>query len=224
LSSRPRFEVKACDQSSFGGGVLPFAQTPTASTNVLLMNDVPPGTGSWQRLGQTIRMKSLAIVFQIVPTGNTINATQPSDFLRVLIVYDRQSNNGTTSWANMVAAIQPATASTFNTISGPMDPISIAERERFLVLADWRIPTPPVATGGGNDASADEFQMASKGFTFKKFIPLRGLECRYVNSASWAGNITDINTGAIHMWCASWNAPNLAAWGMRYSMRLRYTD
>lgn len=97
---------------------------PTAvQTGMTELNDIPPGTGFYQRIGSRIVMKSIAVKMHFLPADNT-----PVTVIRVMLVYDRQVNKAFAGIGDLLATNDGA--ATFS--SG----INMQNKNRFLILRD----------------------------------------------------------------------------------------
>jgi len=106
----------------------------TTSTAGLILNGIPQGVGDNSRVGQRVRMFNFTVRGEInfLPTATAI--TQP-DSLRLLIVYDRQTNGVAPPYSNVIANITTGT-------SLNLDPPNWYERGRYKILRDWVINVP----------------------------------------------------------------------------------
>lgn len=173
----------------------------TAPLNTNPLNAMAAGTDYNLRLSRRICNKSLTITYCIAATASATN-TQPdkSDFARMLIVYDLQSNGAT-----------PAVADVLQSTSIPFDSVlednNLNNRARFLTLYD---KFHPISTG-----CAPVYRRA--------YIKLGGLESTF--NAATAG-VGSMNTGAI--WCFVFSARTTFAQNagpiLQFHSRLRFTD
>jgi len=133
-----------------------FDQLPFSSAlNLVYFNFIQEGSGFWNRIGRKICMKSLYLT-GFIARNNTNGAVLPEDYNRIIVFYDRQANGANVTLANLLLTTDQAGATTTTPFSG----INMNNRERFLILMDRRIYTPPVGIGG---VSAGNLNLASDG-------------------------------------------------------------
>jgi len=137
--------------------------------NVALFNGLVPGTSGTTRIGRKIRMVSISYRFQGgYATSSTSTGSSP---LRMLIIYDKQTNGATPAAGSVL---------TLDVIESPM---SLGNSQRFIVIADEIIDSyTPSATGS---------QQAFYRKGFKKL----NLVTEF--NAGTAGTVSDINTGGV---------------------------
>jgi len=170
-----------------------------AISDYIPLNTCQQGPALGQRNGQKIRMKSLQlnISFVIDPSG-LVGATT-GYFFRWMLLYDKQANGALPSNAQLF----------YNTTAGETyeSPLNIAGSKRYTILADRTVGVN--VAGGSTNASTQH--------SVRRKFNLRNKTVTY-NSGN-AGNITDINTGALHlvMMC---DAFIIATW----HTELRYED
>lgn len=155
-------EQKNIDTTSTGQ----FTFGTSTSAAPILLNGIVNGTTAETRLGRRFTMKSLYARFAIhLPTAST--GASP---LRVLIVYDRQTNAATPAVTDILTA---------NAITAPMN---LGNARRFETLLDERIS----CLGAAGPASAE----------FVRYVRMNHqVECNDVDG----GTVGDIQTGAVWM-------------------------
>lgn len=168
---------------------LPAAGSATATLK--LLNGVAQGTTAITRLGRKIVMKSLYIngVVYVAPTST--GATP----VRVLVVYDKQSN-GTAPVATDVVQEDAITS-----------PMNLGNSSRFEVICDHWIPC--VGTAG---PQAQPFRIYKK------------LNHKVEFNAGSAGTIADIQTGSVYVLVWTTNAIGTAALLTFNDTRIRFVD
>lgn len=187
---------------------------------------VYPITGATEttRIGRKIMMKSLHFTGYVTQTQQA-NAV-PNEFLRCLIVYDRQPNAALPALADVIQSTDNAAA----TASTARDMLNMSNAERFKVLRDWRISIGgPDNTLGLTEPSRQVLQVNPPGtkdgpfgMVIEAFIKLNGLEMHFNNGN--AGTIADITTGSIFLITLGLQANNLTPYSLTYTCRLRYWD
>lgn len=229
--------------------------------------------GPNHRLEDVIKLKSLYITGAIRPLvaghgsenyqelgfiSTGLSEVWPSQYLRLLVVYDRQPVGVTTvsGGGNPPPILQELLLSQNNTdgtMSSALDQSNMYNMERFLILADKRIRTPPVAWAGypGEGSylvgqTVNEFISCDpEDFNIKMYLKLKDLPTvfRSVNygadGAAPGGTYAGwqaIETGALWMCLVAADltsvgvangsvttAEGLSQWGFQGSVRLRFS-
>lgn len=154
---------------------------------VLLLNGTVPGTNEFNRIGRKITMKAIRLRFGLFPAAP---AAGQNEALRILLVYDRQSNGAAPAWADVIQS-QDAAGTTSSTA---WDHRNESNRDRFVVLRDWHFKATGAAGIFANSLDGTEF---TKDSTYDVYVRLKGLETHY--NTGTAGTIADITTGALFM-------------------------
>lgn len=123
----PRPEIKFIDTVN-GTTATPIA-IPNTGTSQVVLNSMIEGTTNGTRIGSQVAVKSVYYQFIL-----NLGATVVPVVVRHILLWDRQPN-----------AIAPSYASIFNigTGSAVTSPLNLQNRNRFVVLADERIPLSP---------------------------------------------------------------------------------
>jgi len=161
--------------------------TPAAANTI---NLIAQGAGDGQRVGRKIMMKS----FQMRWTWGLAATTTGGSPLRVLVIFDRQSNGALPATLDVLEQ---------DDINSPME---LGHNERFVVISSFY--TEPISV-------QNNFSVA--GEVYKKI----NLEATY-NGA--AGTIAQVITGAVFIMIAQTGAAGTVVPTFRYYARIRYTD
>lgn len=191
----------------------------TSSTNnntfIEVMNLVPPGTGSWNRIGKRIQPSSLRIrgniEFVEFPATTTANLEGVS--LRMLVVYDKQpSGNAIPSFDDIFGyTTQDGTEA-----SAPYASLKYDNVDRFRVLRDTIKDFNLTAV---LDAGTDN--IVTQRCYFDEFVKLPNTPSIY-SGQSATQTISDISTGAIYF--IARRLSNDGKINIDAIARLRYTD
>lgn len=177
------------------------------SGTIRLLNGLFLGTSATTRIGQKIMIKSMQIKFQITgpDAGNT--PTLNSIWLRLMVVYDDQTNGATPALSDI---IEDASSSTV-----VLSPISMANSQRFRILYNKVcVVQSQLATSVEVPTFSDLWDE-----TYQKL----NLETHYSNSN--AGDVTDIRKGGLFLVMVAFtNATSANQPGVTYYSRIRYTD
>lgn len=165
--------------------------TGAFSTGVLL-NGVATGTTAITRIGRKITIKSLLIRWSIRLSSGTTGGSP----VRILVVYDRQSN-----------ASAPAITDVLLLDEFHM-PNNLSNRDRFITIFDHI--TDPISVQG---------EYARSGVLYKS------LNLEQMFNAGSAGTVGDISSGAIYVFVAAVpSAIGVANIAVNMQSRIRFTD
>jgi len=195
----------------------PIVTTTGTNANIMLLNGIAPGNGSYNRIGRKVSLKSLrlkgAVEFSSIPSATGVEV---GNFVRMVVVWDRQPGGVIPTWDTVFGyTLQDATeASTI------MAPLRYDNMSRFTVIKDKIIdysvqPSSPVSTAA-----------ITEQVDFDEYINLGGKVTTY-SGQSAPTTIADIATGALYvMWRAySNNVGQASAAVSAISVaRLRYLD
>jgi hypothetical protein len=210
-SRRSTAELKTVDTTvGHGAGVTLACNTTGLLTAINLIQN---GSQFYQRVGRRIEMRSLHLNGVLTQTGNP---TTTNDYVRVMVVYDRQPNAATPGINSVLQSYDQVGTQTFSSLSG----INPDERERWLVLADHRLVLPQVNTTTSTDGSVEG---TSSTFNINRFIKLKNLKTHYTGDTNPAV-IGDISTGALYVLTIGSYAAGTEGWQLQACWRLRYTD
>jgi len=200
-------EVKTVD--------VPKGQVPLNTTaNFVCLNAIEEGSSFYNRVGRKVMMRSLQINGVINQTGNNGGGYE---YLRGMIVYDRQPNGAFPAIADLLQDVDLTGAATTNSFSG----INMNNRDRFKVLADMRWSIPNDSNSSEVDLVAGILDYTKNEVNVNRFIPLFNLEAHYKASN---GNQTDLSTGNLFLVTFGSNASGSDAYQLAFHARLRYHD
>lgn len=196
---------------------------------VLYLNALEVGSTFCNRIGRRVQWRSVRVTCNI----ETIAAarTAPSDYGRMMLIYDRQPNGALPAMATILQATDQTTTNVTDAISG----LNMNQRDRFAVLMDIRMALPTVtATAAAGVPTAmfpSDFPAihSSKGcyqsFAIDEFRKTRNLVSHY-QADSAPGVIGDISTGAFYL--VTLTQKNAAAaegfFVPNYSVRMKFHD
>lgn len=185
-------ELKTIDSGSVGP-----TNFSTAGA-VLLLNGVAQGDDYTNRIGRKITMKSILMRFSVF--SQATDNLQTGDILRVMIVYDNQSNG-----------VAPTVANILQTASWD-SPQNLDNRDRFLVLAD-KVFNRPAAIYAAGVITAGQAGAASR-----KIYRKISLQTQFNGTGATVGSIAG---GSVYML-------TISAYGAQYdyysNCRIRFTD
>lgn len=181
-------------------GELKYVDVPsglvfTEAGAVLLLNGLAPGTGASQRIGKKIVNKS--IQYRLSLDAGSAGATIFRGFVRMLIVYDKQSN-----------ATAPTVAQILEQVAGSSH-MNMDNRDRFTVLSDKQFA---LDQSGGHQSGQTKM--------YKK------LSLPTIFNAGTAGTVADITSGSIYLLYISENSAGSATNTPlgTFTSRIRFDD
>lgn len=211
-------EVKGVDTDLTIAG--PVLATTGTNGDCFVLNLVPPGTGSWNRVGRKIYMRSLrlkgSLVFQYAAAVTTANLA--SNYCRMVVVWDKQPSGGAIPSFDTVFGVTNQAGTESCTI---LSPPRYDNMDRFKVLKDcvvqFDVEATPPTTGSTN--------IISQRKTFDEYFKVKG-ESVYSGQTA-TQTIADISTGALYVFfrasLAVASVSQVAVESQSWA-RLRYTD
>lgn len=184
--------------------------------SIVLLNSLREGPSIYERIGRTVCMKSIYIngVFTRPPAGAQITNQA---IIRLMIVYDSQSNGVAPTFANIVQSYNAIA----NVQSNVTDQLNPDTRDRFKVLCDKIVSLPGSLFAGPVQATTPPWSSLPADVRVQLFCPLKNLETKYSLGVVGIGAIA---TGSLHMILIDGNNIALNAYNLMASIRLRYCD
>lgn len=203
-------EVKFVDIAAtnlvFRGAGIP----PTAVTLFVPVQ----GAAAFNRIGQKVTLKSLRIRGVVT---NILTSLQGMG--RIIVVYDKQANAALPTWTDLISNVSSAGAAT----NGAFDGINMANRDRFIILADEQIWTPSVTNTAGVLTNVGALNATDKNpsmYNFDRFIRLRDMESHFNNTNG--GTFADLQSGSLSIFAVHSNTDS--AWNIAFTARVRFSD
>jgi len=187
------------------------------SDHVLPLNLIQAGTGSWNRVGRIVSLKSIRCRMNIqVAYAGTVSETY-TKHLRYLIVYDKQPN-GTLPIKSEIIQYKNQSGTEAGTWNGYL---SYDNMERFTILKDQTITVNPyfrTFNSTGEPTSAQTFEVFEECY-------LRLNHMTNFKSESTPMTIADISTGALYIvFLTDTGNEDPSIFVSQSYARLRYTD
>jgi len=198
----------------------PIIATTSTNASSFTLNLVPPGSGSWNRVGRRICMKNLRIKGNLLQTYALIATTNNilGNYVRMVVVWDRQPSSGSVPTYDTIFGNtdQAGTEST-----GILSTLKYDNMQRFRVLRDTVINCPADTTPG----LAGTQNLVTNCYPFDEYIKLPNLESTYSGQTA-TQTIADISTGALYVFfrANSNAASNFVEVDSDTWARLRYYD
>lgn len=209
-SAAIRKEVKCCDLSFNISGI---DSTTNTNNQIAPVNCIQPGTGSWNRIGKKIKMKSVRYKYQISFNGNSAASGQNAS-VRCCLVYDRQPSSQAIPTFNQIfgSTDQTGAESTY----GIYDNLRVDNTERFTVVKD-DVYTSDLQSSDGSITSC-EYQII-----VDNFVKLKDLDTVFSGQSNPC-TIADISSGALYLIFRVDSIINIVTNINQSVLRLRYYD
>lgn len=179
------------------------------------LNLIRQGPRYTNRVGRRIRMVSLELHGAFIPFR-----TGPIDYVRVMIIYDRQPNRSLPAIGDILLDVDED-GTTTSTNSYSMKNPNYADR--FLVLRDHRHLLPSLTLTAAVVTNLGVVDSVNPTFIINDFIPLDNLITQY--AADTAPPIAgDITTGGLYLVTIGANAAGTEPFRFFAANRLRFFD
>lgn len=178
-----------------------------------LINGLQRGTDVYQRVGRRIKIVSINIrgLFFVLQDG----AVPSIDYLRMMLVYDREPNGSLPNLNEILQDTSEANATSTNSISH----MNLVNSDRFAIIKDWSIAIPAKAASG---TSAPSQSLLDNGFAAINWNKKVNLDVKY-NSGT-VGDVTDITTGSLFLVFVGLETTANSQFGAQMQCRIRFTD
>ena len=115
--------------------------------SIAALNLIQAGSSFFNRIGRRIEMKSLQLNLQINPIPPTANEFYPSQTIRLLIVYDSQTNGAFPAISDILQSTSQAGVNQTSNYAL----LNLNNRDRFTIIRDIKLVTPGYNTDANND-------------------------------------------------------------------------
>lgn len=198
-----------------GSGVLLFNSTGT----ILGLNFIQVGSSMFNRIGRRIEMLSVRFTGHIECIAGLTRSVLP-DYARLVIVYDRQTNGAYPTISDMFQDTDQAGVNTTLAQSG----INMDNRERFVVIMDYRIYLPQATVTAGVVSAAFPVDTMAYKPLVDEYRRLGKLTTHYKADSNPAV-IGDISTGGLFVVAFADQTAATSAFSMNeWNVRLKYID
>jgi len=210
MAVKRRGELKGIDTLLSSVGVV--ENTLTTDTDIVPLNLIAPGSGSFNRIGRKVCCKSVRIRGSFFIAASAVASAQTSDTVRMSLVWDKQPSGGAAIAWDTVFKYTPQTGTEANALWAGL---RFDNMERFVVLRDQAIT---VQLSHTSTTAAPSLQ----GYVpFDIYVDLKGMETTF-GAQTATSVITDINTGSLLLMFRSEN--NMAQLSGNSVARLRFVD
>lgn len=201
------------DQDAINGAL---ALNGTGS--IIGLNFIQVGSSMFNRIGRKIEMRSVKLNAFMTIISAITRATTGPDYMRVSIVYDRQTNGSFPTQSDIYQDTEQSGANTDSATSG----INMNNRERFVTIMDIRFSAPQATATAGvlTNVYPNSYCVGSHVNEFRK---LRGLTTHY-GADSNPAVVGDIRSGGLFIVSRGSNAAGAELFQMNWNLRMKYTD
>lgn len=194
-----------------------------ANATVVPLNLIQEGSSFYNRIGRKINMKSLHIRGYLAYKNEAINVYIWNDVVRMLIIYDSQTNGALPAVTTVIQQYDQAGAVTNPGLGG----LNLNNRDRYRILADHHLyvtdTNMAAATGGKVSSTPGTPDQVTSTMFVNRFIKLKNLVTQYQASSN-PSVIGDISTGSLYMILISDDPNNDNLRELIWTARLRYED
>lgn len=192
-----------------------FPITLGLTQTAMLLNGVAVGTADYNRIGNQIFMKNIQLRLAIY--NNVQNNACVEEFVRILLVYDRQCNGVAPTWNDVIASVNGGGTVSSDALSFK----NFRNRKRFKVLRDYLVKLPAVGTSGVI-STTKTLDPAQKDHIIEAYVPINKTT-EFIANAGYT--VADIGTGSLYlMTIAQNNTTANSCWNMHVAARLTFTD
>lgn len=209
-------EVKSVDMPIINAGSDQIIKQVSTTATFDLLNGVQEGASFYNRIGRRTHMKSVHVTGQVVPNGS--NGAGVSEYLRCMLVYDRQPNGNFPAIADILLDY----GNDGTTATTSLSKMNLNNVERFAILRDQRVMIINNADSSQLQANGQSLMGGNQNF-INWYVPLKDLETHYKSTTNPAA-IGDIATGALYMVTFGNVAVATSAYQLQYNARLRFID
>lgn len=202
------FEVKALDIAN-----ATYLMNSTGSVTAL--NLIRTGSSFFNRIGRRVELKNVRLSGYIFP----VRTVAVSDYVRIMIVYDRQTNGALPTISDVLQTTDQAGANTTSSESG----VNLNNRDRFVILRDLRISIPSQTVTAGSVSNLGPIDPITTFNNIDLFVRLKGLLTQYKADSSPAV-IGDIATGGLFLVTMGAVASGSEGYALQAELRVRFND
>lgn len=192
-----------------------FVVNLNTTGSVTGLNFIRAGNSFFNRIGRRVELKNITLSCSITPLRTV---AQP-DYVRVMVIYDRQTNGAAPVLADILQSVDQAGAATNTAFSG----INLNNRDRFKIFIDERITLPSTTVTAGVITNPGFVDPVKTTFNIKRFAKL-GREITQYKADSAPAVVGDISTGGLFLLAVGSIAAGTEGFNMVVESRVRYND
>lgn len=197
---------------------LPFNVYAIDTTGVFTpINLIRTGSTFNNRIGRKIELKSVRVDGML----DVIRASTEKDYIRIMIVYDRQPTGALPAISDLLQDTDQATQNSTNSLSHP----NVNNVDRFSILRDYRIIPPMISsfTSAAVYTVQNDIDPISPTYKIDCYVKLKGLLTQY-KADSAPAVIGDIATGTLYLVTVGALSSGQEAYQLQANIRLRFED
>lgn len=212
-------EIKGMDTRITMSGDSVVSTTGT-SEDILVLNLIQQGAGSWNRVGRKVFPKSVRIKGSCQISSIITTDIQRGNRIRFILVWDKNPNSGSIPQFDHIFGLTDQAGTEASVITAP---IKYDNMDRYTILKEWNLVYNPGSSASGTDNTS-----GCIGFVqFDEYYKFKGNKFETVYSGqSTPMTIADISTGALYLVSRAENniATNRVSIDSDSFARYRYTD
>lgn len=208
VRAAPKGELKGVD-TELSALLAGFVATVNTGDDIIPLNLIQQGTGSFNRIGRKIFPQSVKLNMWMRQVSAT--TTTAVNWARIALVWDKQPT-GVLATYDQIFANTDQTGTDTPTLESSL---RYDNTDRFKVLMDRRHSFQPGVLFSAN--------LFTDSWILDEFISLKGLETVY-NATTSPAVIGDISSGALLLVCRAADVTNSVVSCFMGKARLRYTD
>lgn len=208
---KSNIELKAVDKFTTSTAI-------NTTTAAVLLNGMSLGTSSFNRQGRKTKNTRIQLRGALQPLHNP--GVAGNDYVRVVIVYDKQCNGATPTWQDIFKDLDASGGSQVNAYSHA----NLDNSDRFVILRDhkYQVPIPQLTVGGSGALAAETTSMSNESWSIDDYVKC-DLPTVYFGTAN-TGTVTDIASGGIFMICQGMQAAGNELLDLEWMSRVRFID
>jgi len=200
-------------------GSATIIDTTTTNGSCTVLNLVQQGSGSWNRIGRQIYLKSVRIrgVINCAITTTTTPWSTSTSTCRMVLVWDKQPSGGTIPTWDTIFGVTAQDGTESSTVTSNLRYDNMG---RFQVLRDVILTCENIQSNlavNANNVAAD--------MQIDEYVKL-GNRTTIYQGQNTPMTIADISTGALYLFFRDCSTGTANTWttGLDLNARLRYTD
>lgn len=201
-----------------------FSASGISPIGMAVLNVIMEGAAAWNRIGRRINMKSIEVSAVVRYSANPA-AASTGEIIRLALVYDKQYNGSFFTNSSVLWQSDRQTSGGTGSTVSVLSPVNLANRDRFLILKEWRygqidtaITTP--ATAAATMATALQARLPGR---IHWYVKLKGLETVFQSTTGTADG-ADVTSGALLLVFVSNQTTANSCFRINFASRLRFYD
>jgi len=211
IPRNPGIEIKGMD-TDLGTAISALIATTTTNADIICLNLVQQGAGSWNRVGRKTHLKSVRIKGTIYINTVAAAAFISNAVIRLALVWDKQPTGVTPVFSDIFGTTDQTGTEASNVLAPPR----YDNMDRFKVIRDWLYDCNTLNQALSTDT-------ARRYISIDEYVKLPNLESVYSGQSS-PMTIADVSSGALYLVARMNNTDIIANAGPPLWARIRYVD